>query len=291
MNATLAAVLAILGLTLVKATPLIYAALGGVLSERAGVVNIGLEGILIAGAFTSVVVSGATGSPLLGALAGVVAGMLLAAILAFAATRLGVDQIVAGTGLNIAALAGAAFGLVLVYHQPGASHEVPAFGHTGEVVFIVLAFVAAAALQFVLTRTPWGLRVRACGEDPSAAESAGIDALKTRFRAVVIGGAIASLGGVYLSLAELDLYSDGMTAGRGFIALAAVIFGRWTPLGATGAALFFGFFAALQYSLQRAGVPSELMQALPYLAALVALAGFAGRVRAPAADGVPYVRQ
>ena len=291
MNATLAAVLAILGLTLVKATPLIYAALGGVLSERAGVVNIGLEGILIAGAFTSVVVSGATGSPLLGALAGVVAGMLLAAILAYAATRLGVDQIVAGTGLNIAALAGAAFGLVLVYHQPGASHEVPAFGHTGEVVFVVLAFVAAGALHLVLTRTPWGLRVRACGEDPSAAESAGIDALATRFRAVVIGGAIASLGGVYLSLAELDLYSDGMTAGRGFIALAAVIFGRWTPLGATGAALFFGFFAALQYTLQRAGVPSQLMQALPYLAALVALAGFAGRVRAPAADGIPYVRQ
>jgi simple sugar transport system permease protein len=217
--------------------------------------------------------------------------MLLAAILAYAATRLGVDQIVAGTGLNIAALAGAAFGLVLVYHQPGASHEVPAFGHTGEVVFVLLAFVAAGALHFVLTRTPWGLRVRACGEDPSAAESAGIDALATRFRAVVIGGAIASLGGVYLSLAELDLYSDGMTAGRGFIALAAVIFGRWTPLGALGAALFFGFFAALQYTLQRAGVPSQLMQALPYLAALIALAGFAGRVRAPAADGIPYVRQ
>jgi ABC-type uncharacterized transport system permease subunit len=290
VNATLAAILALLGLTLVKATPLIYAALGGVLSERSGVVNIGLEGILIAGAFTAVVVSGATGSPLLGAFAGVLAGMLLAAILAFAATRLGVDQIVAGTGLNIAALAAAAFGLVLVYHQPGASHEVPAFGRTGETVLIGLAFVAAAALHLVLARTPWGLRVRACGEDPSAAESAGIDALKTRFWAVVAGGAIASLGGVYLSLAELDLYSDGMTAGRGFIALAAVIFGRWTPLGATGAALFFGFFAALQYSLQRAGIPSELMQALPYLAALVALAGFAGRVRAPASDGVPYVR-
>ncbi|MBV8580568.1 MAG: ABC transporter permease, partial [Candidatus Eremiobacteraeota bacterium] len=125
MNATLAAVLALLGLTLIKATPLIYAALGGVLSERSGVVNIGLEGILIAGAFTSVAVSGATGSPLLGALAGIIAGMLLAALLAFAATRLAVDQIVAGTGLNIAALAAAAFGLVLIYHQPGASHEVP----------------------------------------------------------------------------------------------------------------------------------------------------------------------
>jgi len=291
VNATLAAILAVLGLTLVKATPLIYAALGGVLSERAGVVNIALEAVMIAGAFTAVAVSGATGSPLLGALAGILAGALVASVLAFAATRLGVDQIVAGTGLNIATLAAAAYGLVLIYHQPGASREVPAFGRPGETVLIVLAFVAALTLQFVLTRTPWGLRVRACGEDPGAAEAAGIDALRTRFGAVVIGGAIAALGGVYLSLAELDLYSNGMTAGRGFIALAAVIFGRWTPLGATGAALFFGFFAALQYTLQRAGVPTELMQALPYLAALVALAGFAGRVRAPAADGVPYVRE
>ena len=290
MNATAAALVALIALTLVKATPLIYAALGGVLSERSGVINIGLEGILIAGAFTAVAVSGATGSPVLGAVAGVLAGALLAAILAFVATRLAVDQIVAGTGLNIAARAAAAFGLVLIYHQPGASREVPALGQRGEDVLIVLALLAAVGLHLALARTPWGLRVRACGEDPSAAEAAGIDALRTRFIAVVLGGAIAGLGGVFLSLAELDLYSDGMTAGRGFIALAAVIFGRWTPLGATGAAIFFGFFAALQFSLQRAGVPSQLMQALPYVAALVALTGFAGRVRAPASDGVPYVR-
>lgn len=291
MNGAGAALLALVALTLVKATPLIYAALGGVLSERSGIVNIGLEGILIAGAFTAVVVSGASGIPILGVLAGVVAGAGLAALLAFAATRLAVDQIVAGTGLNIAALAAAAYGLVLVYGQPGASREVPNLGNRGEWWLIALAFVVALVLQLVLTRTPWGLHVRACGEDPSAAEAAGIDALRTRFVAVVLGGAIAGLGGVFLSLAELDLYSDGMTAGRGFIALAAVIFGRWTPLGATGAALCFGFFAALQYSLQRAGVPSELMQALPYLVALVALAGFAGRSRAPASDGVPYVRE
>jgi simple sugar transport system permease protein len=290
VNALLAAIVAIVVLTLIKSTPLIYAALGGVISERSGVVNIGLEGMMIAGAFTAVAVSGATGSPILGTLAGIVAGALLAALLAYGATKLGVDQIVAGTGLNIAALAAAAFGIVLVFHQPGASHEVPAFGHTGDTLLIVLAFVLAGVLHVVLTRTPWGLHVRACGEDPSAAEAAGIDALRTRFTAVVISGAIASLGGVYLALAELDLYSDGMTAGRGFIALAAVIFGRWTPLGATGAAVFFGFFAALQSSLQRAGIPSELMQALPYIAAVVALAGFAGRVRAPAADGVPFIR-
>jgi simple sugar transport system permease protein len=290
MNDLIAGLVALITLTLVKATPLIYAALGGVLSERSGIVNIGLEGILIAGAFTSVVVSGATGNPVAGALAGVVAGALLAMILAFAATRLGVDQIVAGTGLNIVALGGAAYGLVLIFGQPGASHEVPNLGSRGEALLIVLAFVLTVALWFALFRTPWGLRVRACGENPRAAEIAGIDALQMRFWAVVIGGAIAALGGVYLSLAELDLYSDGMTAGRGYIALAAVIFGRWNPFGAMGAALFFGFFAALQYSLQRAGIPSELMQALPYVAALVALTGFAGRVRPPAADGIPFER-
>jgi simple sugar transport system permease protein len=285
----LEALVALALLTLVKATPLVFAALGGVISERSGVVNIGLEGIMIAGAFTAVVVSGITGSPLLGLLAGVLAGAALAALLAYVATKLAYDQIVAGTGLNIVALGGAAFGLVLIYGQPGASHEVPAFGPDGERALTVLAFVLAGAMALFLSRTPWGLRVRACGENPRAAASAGIDPLRTRFWAVVAGGAIAALGGVYLSLAELDLYSDGMTAGRGYIALAAVIFGRWTPLGATGAALFFGFFSALQYTLQRAGIPSELMQALPYVAALVALAGLAGRVRAPAADGVPYV--
>jgi simple sugar transport system permease protein len=289
VSAFAAAALALAGLTLIKATPLIFAALGGVLAERSGVVNIGLEGIMTAGAFAAVCVAGATGSALLGALAGALAGALLAAILAFVAIRLAFDQIVAGIGLNLGALGAAAFGLVLVFGQPGASREVPALGPAGEGALTALAFLAALGLALFLERTPWGLRVRACGENPHAAASAGIDPLRTRWRCVVAGGAIAALGGVYLSLAELDLYSDGMTAGRGYIALAAVIFGRWTPLGATGAALCFGFFSALQYTLQRAGIPSELMQALPYLAALVALAGLAGRVRAPAADGVPYV--
>jgi ABC-type uncharacterized transport system permease subunit len=289
VSAFLATVVALVALTLVKSTPLIFAALGGVLSERSGVVNIGLEGIMTAGAFAAVCVTAWTGNPFLGALAGILAGAALAAILAFVSTRLAYDQIVAGTGVNIVALGGAAFGLVLIFGQPGASREVASFGTQGEVVLTLLAFALAGVLTLFLNRTPWGLRVRACGENPRAAASAGIDPLRTRFWAVVAGGAIAALGGIYLSLAELDLYSDGMTAGRGYIALAAVIFGRWTPFGATGAAVFFGFFSALQYSLQRAGIPSELMQALPYLAALVALAGLAGRVRAPAADGMPYI--
>jgi len=269
---------------------LIYASLGGVLSERSGVVNIGLEGMLAAGAFFGVVGSYASGSAIVGAICGVLAATLLAALFAFVVTRFALDQIVTGTGINIAAIGAAAYGLVIVFGQPGASHEVAALGRPGETVLIALALVLALVLQLVIDRTPWGLRVRACGENPAAAAAAGIDPLRTRFIAVTIGGAIAGLGGVFLSLGELDLYSDGMTAGRGFIALAAVIFGRWNPLGALGASLFFGFFAALQYTLQRSGVPSELMQALPYLAALVALAGFAGGVRAPAADGVPYAK-
>jgi simple sugar transport system permease protein len=282
---------ALLILTLVKATPLIYAALGGVIGERAGVINIALEGMLAIGAFCAVAVSYATGSPLLAALAGIAAGATLGLLLGVAATRWRVDQIVAGTGINLIAVGGAAYSLVLVFGRPGASPAVHALGRTGEVVLIAGAFVAALALSAVLRSTPWGLRLRTAGENPHALESAGIDPLRIRLQAVIVGGALAGAGGVFLSLGELDLYSNGMTAGRGFIALAAVIFGRWTPLGATGAALFFGFFAALQFTLQRSGVPSEVMQALPYLAALAALAGFAGRARAPRADGIPYSRQ
>ena len=276
-----------LALTLVKGTPLIFAALAGVVCERAGILNIALEGAMTAGAFTAVAVSYATGNPLLGLAAGIVAGMALCALLGIAAVRFGVDQIVAGTGLNLLAAGGTAFGLVVVFGQPGASPEVHALGAAGERVLIVLAFACAFLVQAVLDGTPWGLRLRACGENPGALRSAGVDPARLRVVATLVGGALAGIAGVFLSLGELDIYSDGMTAGRGFIALAAVIFGRWTALGAAGAALVFGGLAALQFVLQRAGVPSELMQALPYLAALAALTGIAGRARAPAADGVP----
>lgn len=276
-------------LTLIKSTPIIYAALGGVVSERSGVINIGLEGMMAAGAFVAVVVSYATHSPFLGLLAGIGAGALAGFLLAFAATRLRADQIVAGTGINLICAGGAAYGLVLLFNQPGASVQVNSLGH-GFWTLIVLAFALAALLHWVLYRTPWGLRVRACGENPSAVTSAGLDPLALRTYAVTISGALAGLGGAFLSIGELNLYSDGMTAGRGFIALAAVIFGRWHPLGATAACVVFGFFEALQFVLQGqiAWLPANAMQALPYIAALVALAGVTGRVRAPAADGVPY---
>ncbi|MBV8151566.1 MAG: ABC transporter permease [Candidatus Eremiobacteraeota bacterium] len=279
-----------LWLTLIKSTPLIYAALGGVICERSGVINIGLEGMIAIGAFAGVAASYATGAALVGALAGILAGAILGAILGLAATRFSVEQIVAGTGINLIALGGAAYGIVVIFGHSGATSEVAALGSRGEAAMVVLALALAGALHLFLFKTRPGLHVRACGENPRAADVAGIDPLVVRFWATTAGGALAALGGIFLSLAELDLYSDGMSAGRGFIALAAVIFGRWNPLGATGAALFFGAFEALQFTLQRSGIPSELMQALPYLAALVALAGFAGRARPPASDGVPYVR-
>lgn len=276
-------------LTLIKATPIVYAALGGVISERSGVINIGLEGMMVAGAFFAVIVSYATGSPILGLMAGVAAGAAFGYVLALAATRFKVDQIVAGMGINLICTGGAAYGLVLLFNQPGASVQVSALG-SNYWILVVLAFALAGALHVVLYRTPWGLRVRACGENPFAVTSAGLNPLVLRTYAVVLSGALAGLGGAFLSIGELNLYSEGMTAGRGFIALAAVIFGRWTPLGATGAALVFGLFEALQFVLEGriARLPPSAMSALPYIAALIALAGITGKVRPPKADGVPY---
>jgi simple sugar transport system permease protein len=282
-------VLDFLELTLVKAAPLIFAALAGVLCERSGILNIALEGGLTAGAFAAVAVAFATGNPLLGLAAGMLAGALLCGLLGVAATRFGVNQIVAGTGLNLLAAGGTAFGIVVLFGTPGASPEVPALGARGEGILVAVALASSFGLAFALDRTPWGLRLRACGENPHAVLAAGLDPRRIRVLATLAAGALAGLGGVFLSLGELDLYSDGMTAGRGFIALAAVIFGRWTPLGACAAALVFGGLSALQFVLQRAGIPSELMQALPYLAALLALTGIAGRARPPAADGVPFL--
>ena len=289
MNLTHGVVVTLIALTLLKATPIVYAALGGVISERSGIINIGLEGMMAAGAFTAVVASNFTGNPVAGVLAGIVAGALFGFILGFAATRFKVDQIVAGTGINIVAVAGAAYGLVLIFNQPGASPQVNALGNDVWVL-VVAAFACALGLHWFLYQTPWGLRVRACGENPRAVKDANLNPLRLRLYSVIASGALAGLGGAFLSIGEVNLYSDGMTAGRGFIALAAVIFGRWTPFGATGAAMFFGFFEALQFVLQGhvGWLPSDAMAALPYIAALVALGGLVGRVRAPASDGVPY---
>ena len=298
MSTGVSLILTLLFLTLIKSVPIVYAALGGVIAERSGVVNIGLEGMMTAGAFSAVVFTNLTGSPIVGLIAGIFFGAVLGFVLGFAATFFKVDQIVAGVGINLVALGGAAYGLVLIFNQPGASPQVTQLAPeqllpqitVGETAMLVFGLLCAFGLNWFIYRTPWGLRIQACGENPRAVTDAGLNPLRLRLYSVIASGALAGLGGAFLSICEVNLYSDGMTAGRGFIALAAVIFGRWTPWGATGAAVFFGFFEALQYVLQGriSWLPSDAMQALPYLAALFAIAGLVGRVRAPAADGVPY---
>lgn len=292
-------VISLVLLTLVKSAPIVYAALGGVISERSGVINIGLEGLMAAGAFAAAVTSYAMHAGWIGLVAGIVAGAAVGYVFALAVTKFKVDQVVAGMGINLLCSGGAAYGLVLLFNQPGASKTVPQLAsanvpclnmNLGEVLLVVLAFLLAIVLHIVLYRTPWGLRVRATGENPIAVKSAGLNPLRLRMFAVIASGALAGLGGAFLAIGELNLYSDGMTAGRGYIALAAVIFGRWTPFGAMGAAVIFGLFEALQYWIagQIAWLPADVLASLPYIAALVALAGVTGRVRAPAADGVPF---
>lgn len=291
MTSALAIALAIVTIAAVKATPLAYAALGGVLSENAGVINIGLEGMMAAGAFTAVAVSSATHDVWLAVMGAVAAGALFGGLLAYFAITLRADQIIVGMAINVLGIGFAAYLLTTIFGQPGASPEVPSFGSMGQAGrYAPIAAVAllAGAIHVFLYRTKTGLHLRAVGEEPRAATTAGIDVVRYRYGATIGGGMLAALGGAYLSIGELDLYSDGMIAGRGFIALAAVIFGRWTPLGALGTCLFFGFFSSLQIALQQSGLPAELLEIIPYAAAVVALAGVIGRSRPPAADGIPF---
>jgi len=294
---------AVIAIALIKTTPLLYAAMGGVLSENAGVVNIGLEGMMAGGALSAVVASYYTHNLGLAVLAAAACGALLAWVLAFLAIRMRADQIIVGMAINVFAIGAAAFLVALIFGQAGATPEVPAFGSLGAAgsgglkalvmepqryLLFWLGLIILVLLQVFLYRTKAGLHLRAVGEEPRAAQTAGINVVRIRYAATIFGGALAALGGAYLSIGEVDLYSDGMVAGRGFIALAAVIFGRWTPLGAAAACLFFGFFSSLQIALQRASVPAQLLEMLPYLLTIVAIAGFIGKARAPAADGVPF---
>lgn len=294
--------LAVLAIAVVKATPLAYAALGGVVSENAGVVNIGLEGMMAAGAFAAVVASFYFHSVMLAVIAAALTGAFFGLLLAYLAIAARADQIIVGMAINVLAIGGAAFMLSVLFGQPGASPEVTSFSALGasavgtttvltyleRYALVWVAIVLCLIVHIFLYRTPAGLRLRAVGEAPHAALTAGINVAAHRYTATIVGGVLAALGGAYLSIGEVDLYSDGMVAGRGFIALAAVIFGRWTPLGAAGACLFFGFFSSLQIALQRANMPAQLLEMLPYVLTIVAIAGFIGRSRPPAADGVPF---
>ena len=266
--------------------PLALASQGGVLSERSGVVNIGLEGMMLGGAFAAVAAAHATGSAWGGAVAGVAVGALLGLLHAFLTQTLKVTHILSGVGLNLGVLGFTTF----AFRRLGDTSLQTSAQIPGAAMVVLTALVVAAS-GFVLARTPLGLRLRACGENPRAARASGVSVPRLRFGAVTLSGALAGLGGVALALTGLGTFTENMTAGRGYIALAAVIFGRWNPLGAAAAALFFALGDAAQQSLQTAGwgtrIPPDFLTLLPYLLTLAALATFSARNIAPAALGNP----
>jgi general nucleoside transport system permease protein len=293
---------ALLSATLVWATPLTYAAIGGMFSERSGVVNIGLEGMMLAGAFFGALGADKFNSWVMGLVTAAVAGGGFALVHAFMSIQLRADQIVSGAAINFLALGTTGYFFIQVYGTEGTPGDLPripdikldflgkVFGQLS--LMIWLSFLLLIVAYFALFKTPIGLRIRSVGEHPRAADTVGISVYGIRYAAVVLSGILAALGGAYLSIGYLGSFSENMTAGRGFIALAAVIFGNWRPFGAFGAALLFGASTALSFRLaQPWGNASVLFQALPYVLTLIAVAGVIGRSIPPAAVGRPYVKQ
>jgi len=293
---------------LVFATPLTFGAIGGMFSERSGVVNIGLEGMMLMGAFWGIWGSDKTGSWVGGLVIGIISGGLLALVHAFFSIHLRADQIVSGVAVNFLALGITGYGFVQLYHGnnvPTGISQIPdvnltsnsnhgffseAFGHLNLMIWAAMALVVVS--YFVMFRTPLGLRIRACGEHPRAADTVGINVYLLRYFSVVLSGMLAAAGGAYLTVGFLGTYNENVTAGRGFIALAALIFGNWRPFGAFGAALLFGLSTAIAFRLPvYSDTAATLFQALPYVITLIAVAGVIGRSTPPAAVGRPYVKQ
>jgi general nucleoside transport system permease protein len=277
------------------ATPLLLAALGGMFSERSGVINIALEGLMLAGAFTAASITWYAGSPWVGLLAAIVAGAAIAGIHAVACIRYRADQVVSGTAINIlltgvpALLSGAFF------LSTGSTPQLP----QGQLIPYAPIFIAIALVPltyYVLYYTPFGLRLRAVGENPEAADAAGVNVKLMRYTAVLLSGALAGIGGAYLSIGQSSLFTRNMSAGRGFIALAALIFGKWRPVQTMLACLLFGFTEAVAIQLQGVPIggeeiPNQFIQIIPYVLTIVVLAGFIGTSRAPRALGIPYQKE
>lgn len=287
--------------------PLIFGAMAGVIGERSGVVNIAIEGQMLGGAFTSAMVATLTGNPWLGLIAAMAAGVLVAALLAVFAIRYWVDQVIVGVVLNVLVIGLTNFLFSEVLADNAATLnapprfdriDIPLLGDIPiigpmffrQTIIVYIMYVTVAAVAFALYKTRWGLRTRAIGEHPQAADTVGIRVNRMRFINVLIAGAIAGLGGAFFTLGAVGAFNKEMTAGAGYIALAAVIFGQWDPIKATLAALLFGFASNIQNTLGVMGspVPSEFMLMLPYLVTIFAVAGLVGRSRPPAADGIPY---
>jgi general nucleoside transport system permease protein len=295
--------------TIAASIPLILGALAGCMSERSGVINIGIEGKLLFGAFASGIVASAFGNLWLGLVCGALGGGLLGAMLAVFAIRYLVDQVVLGVVLNVfaAGLTGFLYDRVLTPYQNTlnspptfSAFKIPLLGDIpiigpvffDNTIFLYITYAALILVQVGLFSTKWGLRVRAVGEHPTAAETVGIRVLGNRYRNVILAGLLAGIGGAYLNIGSVGSFTPNMSSGMGYIALAAVIFGRWTPLGSLGAALLFGFTLELQSVLASINVPipSNILLMTPYVATIIAVAGLVGRVQAPRADGQPYIK-
>ena len=296
--------------TVQRAVPIAFGALSGILCERAGVVNIAIEGMLLSGAFVSAVVTSAFDNPWLGIVSAVLVGGLLAALLAVLAIRYRVDQIIAGFFINILVTGLTAF-LSVRLLQPyqaelntperlGQIHipllsDIPILGpilfqHN---IFVYTLFALIIVIHLGLFYTRWGLRVRAVGEHPKAADTVGINVYWVRYSNVIMGGMVAGFGGAYFTIGSTGGFEREMTAGRGFIGLAAMIFGGWNPIGAFLAGLVFGLADAIQsrLSILSIAIPSEFLLMVPYIVTIIVVAGLVGRARAPAADGKPYIKE
>jgi simple sugar transport system permease protein len=294
---------------LILSIPLIFGAMSGLVCERSGVINIAIEGQLLASAFVSGVVASVTQQAWWGLLAAPFAGAAISFLLATFAIRFSVDQVILGFVINVLVigLTDYLYKKVLIPYQntwnspptlevipiPILS-KIPVIGPIffTQTIVVYLMFIIVASVTFALYKTKWGLRTRAVGEHPTAADTVGIDVNRLRFRNVMISGFIAGIGGAFFTVGFVGAFGKEMTAGAGFIALAALIFGKWSPMGAVFAALLFGFADNLQSTLSIIGVaiPSEFMLMVPYIATIIAVTGLVGRVRAPAADGIPYSR-
>lgn len=296
--------------TIRLATPLVLAALGGLYSERSGVINIALEGMMLAGAFTAAVVTVFTANPWIGLLAALVAGALVAALHGVATINYRADQVVSGTAINILFLGVPALLSGAFFESTGATPQLPRDQVLPDVAIfdaatspvlasifnqkplVYLAVLAVACSVFVLKRTRFGLRLRAVGENPEAADTAGVSVVRMRYAGVIISGVLAALGGAYLSIGQNSLFTRNMTAGRGFIALAALIFGKWDPVGALLACILFGFAEALSIRMQgTVNIPNQFIQMIPYVLTMVVLAGLIRRATPPRALGVPYIKE
>ena len=295
--------------SLLLAVPLIFGSMSGLICERSGVINIAIEGQLLASAFVSGVVASLTHQSAWGLLAAPFAGAAISLLLATFAIKFSVDQVILGFVINVFVIGFTSFlyKKLLVPYQASwntaptfSQFEIPLLSKIpiigpiffSQSVVVYLMFIIVGVITFALFKTKWGLRTRAIGEHPTAADTVGIDVNKLRFRNVVIAGLVAGVGGAYYTVGSVGAFGNEMTAGAGFIALAALIFGKWSPMGAVLAALLFGFADNLQSTLTIIGVaiPSEFMLMVPYIATIIAVTGLVGRVRAPAAGGIPYSR-